>query len=111
MALNPVWVQDLLAYKDTLAPPDFIPGSDSGAIGRTHIDGVLVVYDIEDPPAWLATIFQLQDEDGNTAASGMLDVLPLRAPREGEYVEPTPDLVPMDYDEVFGDAAPQASAS
>lgn len=43
-------------------------GSDSGRVGRAWIDGVLVVYDPEDCPKWLADALHMEDEDGNTGA-------------------------------------------
>ena len=94
MALNGDWVQDLLAYKDTLAPPEFIQGSDSGGIGRAWIDGALVVYDLEDPPVWLAPVLDasMRDENGDTHIAG---VTLMRKPFDGEYVDPQPDLVEM----------------
>jgi hypothetical protein len=68
MALNEDWVQSLLKYEATLeAPGDATDGSDSGEIGRAWIDGVLVVYDLQDVPAWLAVALDARDEDGNTA--------------------------------------------
>ena len=29
-------------------------------------DGVVVIYDEDDPPGWLAKVFEEADEDGNT---------------------------------------------
>lgn len=29
-------------------------------------DGVMVIYDEDDPPAWLAKVFEKADENGNT---------------------------------------------
>lgn len=62
--------------------------------GWAIIDGALVIYDHEDPPAWLAPILALCDEDGNTPAE-LASVTPMRAPRDGEYADPQPDLVPL----------------
>lgn len=42
--------------------------SNSGYVGRSSIDGALVVYDPEDCPKWLADALHAQDEDGNTGA-------------------------------------------
>lgn len=71
MALNEIWVQELLAYEKTLEArdgknyggPKF---SDSGSVGRAWIDGTIVVYDLDDAPAWLAEVLAARDEDGNT---------------------------------------------
>ena len=65
MALSEKWVQDLLDHNCTLEAPPYA-GSGSGAISRNWIDGALVIYDLEDPPAWLKPILMIQDEDGNT---------------------------------------------
>lgn len=43
-------------------------GSDSGRVGRSWIDGTVVIYDPEDCPAWLNDVFKQADEDGNTGA-------------------------------------------
>jgi hypothetical protein len=40
--------------------------SDSGSVGRASIDGVLVIYDLDDIPAWFAGALRVCDEDGNT---------------------------------------------
>lgn len=48
--------------------------SDSSYVGRSWIDGVLVVYDPEDCPQWLADALFAQDEDGNTGAERVRDV-------------------------------------
>jgi hypothetical protein len=40
--------------------------SDSGSVGRASIDGVLVIYDLDDIPAWFAGALRVRDEDGNT---------------------------------------------
>jgi hypothetical protein len=72
MALNEDWVQELLTYKVTLEArdgknyggPKF---SDSGEIGRAWVDGVLVVYDLSDAPAWLGEVLEARDDDGNTS--------------------------------------------
>lgn len=67
MALCDDWVQSLLTYEVTLeSPADSQMATDSGNIGRCWIDGVLVVYDLEDIPAWLAKALADQDEDGQT---------------------------------------------
>lgn len=34
--------------------------------GRALIDGALVVYDLDAPPAWLTPVLAARDEDGNT---------------------------------------------
>lgn len=31
-------------------------------------DGILVIYDEEDPPSWLAEVFRQADENGHTPA-------------------------------------------
>ena len=67
MALKDDWVQSLFNYEVTLeAPGNATDGSDSGEIGRTWIDGVLVIYDLRDVPAWLVMALDARDEDGNT---------------------------------------------
>ena len=65
MALNDKWVQSLLGYEKTLELPDCYPGSDSGHIGRAYVDGILVIYDIEDIPLWLMKVLDNLDENGN----------------------------------------------
>lgn len=66
MALNDKWMQSLLMYEVTLEPPvRGQDGSDSGSVGRSIIDGVLVVYDPEDCPRWLKHVLTDRDEDGN----------------------------------------------
>jgi hypothetical protein len=60
------------------------------------IDGAMVIYDHDNPPLWLAPILALQDDDGNTAESGLAGVTPMRKPHDGEYADPQPELVPMD---------------
>jgi hypothetical protein len=71
MALNEDWVQKLLRYDVTLEAIDGEGNyggsefSDSGNVGRAWIDGCLVVYDLEDPPFWLAAVQTCLDEDGN----------------------------------------------
>lgn len=65
MALNEEWVQNLLSYRATLAAPDEALASDSGSVGRASIDGCIVVYDLEDPPAWLVPILNARNEDGD----------------------------------------------
>lgn len=93
MALNEDWVQSLLKYEATLAPPE---GNDKN-ISRTWIDGALVVYDLDDPPVWLRPILELQDEDGNTDHI-VAGVTPMRKPREGEFgIGFEPDLVPIEH--------------
>ena len=42
--------------------------SDSGNVGRSWIDGTVVIYDPEDCPKWLADVFKQADEDGNTGS-------------------------------------------
>lgn len=65
MAINPDDIQSYLGAGER--PFDF--GSDSGNVGRSWIDGVLVVYDPDDCPKWLADALALaQQEDGNTGA-------------------------------------------
>jgi len=32
----------------------------------TIVDGVMVIYDLNDPPSWLKPILAARDEDGNT---------------------------------------------
>ena len=61
--------------------------------GWAIIDGSLVIYDIDNPPAWLAPVLAVQDEDGNTEIAG---VTLMREPREGEYEDPRPALVPLE---------------
>jgi hypothetical protein len=69
MALKDEWVQDLLKYRRTLAPPVYggreHVGSESGSIGRACVDGTLIIYDIDDQPKWLEELFAQQDDDGN----------------------------------------------
>ena len=33
-------------------------------------DGILVIYDEDDPPSWLAKVIEEADEDGNTPQVG-----------------------------------------
>jgi hypothetical protein len=63
MALNVDDIQTFLGSDDS-ARSQF--RSESGSVGRAWIDGVLVVYDLADAPAWLVTVLDAQDEDGNT---------------------------------------------
>jgi len=35
--------------------------------GWAIIDGALVIYDCDSPPAWLAPVLAARDDDGNTA--------------------------------------------
>ena len=65
MALSDAWIEELLNYDATLAPKDFT--SESGNVGRAAIDGALVVFDLDDPPAWLKPVLDMRDENGNTA--------------------------------------------
>lgn len=68
MALKDDWVQSLFKYEVTLeAPGDTSDATDSGEIGRAWVDGVLVVYDLQDVPQWLAVVLDARDDDGNTA--------------------------------------------
>lgn len=66
MALNDDWAQELLTCVVTLEAPSDKRGTDSGEIGRAWVDGTLVVYDLQDVPAWLAPVLEARDEDGNT---------------------------------------------
>lgn len=34
--------------------------------GWAIIDGALVIYDVDHPPAWLVPVLDARDEDGNT---------------------------------------------
>jgi len=61
MALDVDWCQQLLRHETTLAPPKH----SEIAIGRAWIDGVLVVWDLDDPPGWLDVVLAQRDEDGN----------------------------------------------
>jgi hypothetical protein len=64
--------------------------------GWAIIDGAMVIYDIDNPPVWLAPILDLQDDDGNTDHI-VAGVTPMRKPREGEYgVGFEPTLVPIE---------------
>jgi len=65
MALNQRWVQQLLTYRRSLAPPKDYSGSDSGEISRHSIDGTLIIYDPEDMPQWLIELESKADENGN----------------------------------------------
>jgi len=38
------------------------------AISRHTIDGAVVIYDMDDPPAWLTAVESASDENGNTPA-------------------------------------------
>ncbi len=55
-------LQDLINGKDVehaVHGPDIV---ESWSI----IDGVMVIYDLEDPPAWLVPVLAACDDDGNT---------------------------------------------
>jgi len=60
--------------------------------GWAIIDGAIVIYDLDEPPPWLAPVLVVRDDDGNTEIDG---VTLMRVPRPGEYVDPQPDLVEM----------------
>lgn len=62
MSLDEAWVQGLLRYEKTLAPPE----GNTKKIGRAWIDGCLVVYDPDDCPLWLALALGTRDDEGNT---------------------------------------------
>ena len=64
MALSEDWLQDVIQYKVTLEAPE----NNDRCISRAIVDGVLVVYDLEDPPAWLEVVLDDRDEDGNTSS-------------------------------------------
>lgn len=87
--LNEIWVQQLLKYEATLAAP----ANDNKGVGRAWVDGALVVYDLDDIPVWLEPVLNARDADGCTTIAG---VTLLRHPREGEYDDPQPMLVPFD---------------
>lgn len=36
---------------------------------RAVIDGAVVIYNLDDPPAWLVPVLAARDEDGNIAAA------------------------------------------
>jgi hypothetical protein len=63
MAVNVADIQKFLGADDG-ERSEF--GSDSGRVGRSWIDGTLVVYDPEDCPKWLADVLARQNEDGDT---------------------------------------------
>lgn len=60
--ISSAWLQQLLAYEVTLAPPP----DNRADIVRTIIDGTLIVYDPMDPPAWLQVVLRAVDENGST---------------------------------------------
>lgn len=62
--LDAGWLQNLITYQVTLEAP---AGNRQG-IGRAIIDGALVIYDLDAPPAWLAPVLSARDEDGNVPA-------------------------------------------
>lgn len=63
MALNKVDVQNFLGADDD-GRSNF--HSDSGDVGRASIDGVLVIYDLNDIPAWFAGALKVANDDGDT---------------------------------------------
>jgi hypothetical protein len=65
MAINVEDIQNFLGSEDGERSTF---RSNSGYVGRSWIDGALVVYDPEDCPKWLADALKSQDEDGNTGA-------------------------------------------
>lgn len=84
-------LQQLISRKDGQEAQDWCDKFNYSE-GWALIDGALVIYDLSNPPAWLAPVLDAQDEDGNTEIAG---VTLMRAPREGEYVDPQPVLVEM----------------
>jgi hypothetical protein len=60
--LSDSWLQWLIQHKALSAPPQA-----NISIGRSIIDGTLVIYPLDNPPAWLITALEDRDEDGNTS--------------------------------------------
>lgn len=59
--LDQTWLQHVIA-SDTLSAPT----ASEINIGRSIIDGCLVVYPLDHPPAWLIPVLAARDDDGNT---------------------------------------------
>lgn len=72
--LNQDWIQGLLSYDTETGegPSLAAPEDNDKTICRAVIDGVLVIYDLDDPPAWLVPVLEARDEDGNTVLSGTI---------------------------------------
>ena len=63
MALPDNRLQQLIEGKDT----ESAVGGESWAI----IDGVLVISDFNDQPAWYRAVYESRDDDGNTPFRGV----------------------------------------
>jgi hypothetical protein len=59
-------LQQILASKDADAAAEACREHGNASECWSIIDGVLVIYDETDPPAWLKPVLDAQDEDGNT---------------------------------------------
>jgi hypothetical protein len=59
--LNQDWLQRVV-MSSVLDAPDRTTN-----IGRSIIDGCLVVYPLDQPPAWLLPVLADRDDDGNTS--------------------------------------------
>ena len=92
MALSDERLQQTIALKDVLIERH---GVNPTPEGWAIMDGAMVCYDLDDPPVWLRPILDLRDEDGDTSHI-LADVTPMRRPFDQEYVEPVPDLVPIE---------------
>lgn len=62
MSLPYEYLREVMTGEDAEPPEDY-----AGSIGRAIIDNALVIYDLDEPPAWLAPVLAARDEDGNTA--------------------------------------------
>jgi len=63
MALSDDRLQQIIQGKDT----DNAVEGESWAI----VDGVLVISDIDDQPAWYRAVYKSRDDDGNTPFRGV----------------------------------------
>lgn len=55
------WLQFLIQHDALAAPPEA-----NISIGRSIIDGTLVIYPLDNPPSWLEGVLADRDDDGNT---------------------------------------------
>lgn len=46
----------------------YAPTSAGHSTGRALIDGAVIIYNLDEPPAWLVPILAARDEDGHIAA-------------------------------------------
>ena len=54
MSLDPITINDAMNVR-----------SGSRSLSRTQVGGAVVIYDLDDVPAWLQPILDARDEDGD----------------------------------------------